>query len=230
MLWTDLRELKAVLEIDPRNTNEDKKLGFFIEYATAWIEELLNRDFSFKSRTQYYCGTGTQQLLLRNRPVNPTPPAPYSAISVVVDENGNFGQTSGAFTGPTSLPLVLGTDYVLVIDEDNGTSRSGILKRINDYWNKPFVRQTGLLSPFVGEDTGSIQVTYTAGFTVDTLPSSLRLACNLLVAKMRYVFPLGIELGSENYEDRSISALMEKKDYLISLVAPLIMTHRNWRF
>ena len=70
MLWTDIQELKSVLEIDPGNTSEDKKLLLVIEWASAWMEEILGRPgFGYKARTEFYSGTGTQTLLLRSRPV-----------------------------------------------------------------------------------------------------------------------------------------------------------------
>ena len=70
MLWTDLNELKGVLEIDADDHAEDKKLNFLNSYAGQLLGEFLNRPgFDKKSRTEYYQGTGTQRLLLRSRPV-----------------------------------------------------------------------------------------------------------------------------------------------------------------
>lgn len=230
---TDLRELKAMLDIPNGDLSEDKKLLILIDQATSWIEELLNRKIFFKTRTEYYKGTGTQKMLLRSRPVFPNPPNPiYSPIQVTYDPNGYFGAASGSFntSNGTATLLTYGVDYTLQIDEDDGSSRSGILIRIGDYWWKPFVRQAGLLTPFVGSDTGSYQVIYSAGYFVDSLPPILRQACNLLIAKMWYVFPLGLELGSESYEERSISTLAEKKDYMLGLVKPELITFRNWKF
>ena len=68
MLYSDLREIKSVMGIDPGDTSVDKSLNFYIEQASAWIEELLNRPgMSYKSRTEYYKGTGTQKILLKSR-------------------------------------------------------------------------------------------------------------------------------------------------------------------
>lgn len=231
MILTDLREIKSYLEIDPADLSEDKKLLFFIEHLSSWIEERYNRDFLFKARTQYYNGTGTQKLLLKNRPVYPNPPAPYPAITVIYDENGFFGLGPNAFTGDgTQIQYVLGVDFTLRIDQDDGSSRSGILYRMADYWTKPQVRQAGLLSPFIGPDTGSIQVTYTAGYTVDTLPGFVRGGVNAAVAKMRYLFPLGIELASESYEERAIASLAQMKNYIMASCDPWMFSMRNWVF
>ena len=230
MLASDLREIKAVLEIPTGDTSEDRKLMFFLEQCSNWFEEILNRDFSYKTRTQYYNGTGTQKLLLKNRPVYPSPPAPYLPISVQYDQFGFFGQSATAFNDSTTIPLVYGQDYTLWIDQDDGSSRSGILINCVDYWQKPSVRQVGLLSPFLGPDTGSYKIVYTAGHTVDTLPASFRMAMNMLIARMRYIMPLGIEFSGEGYEERAISFVTSEKTKLLALVMPLILPYRNWFF
>lgn len=182
---------------------------------------------TFGQKMEFYKGTGTQKLPLKFRPVYAAP-----TIQVTVDEAAYFGSAPGAFVGsPTAQPLVYGVDFCLQIDQPDGlTSRSGILWRINDYWPRPQVRQAGLLSPFIADDPGSIQVIYTAGYTLDNLPSAFRVACNTLVARLRYIFPLGMELGGEGYEERSISLVTEHKDYLLSLVKPMLFQYRNWHF
>jgi hypothetical protein len=224
-LLTDLRELKAVLEIDPDDTSEDLKLNFCMEWSTQWIEELLNRPGIFKKeRTEYYSGTGTQKLLLRSRPVFTTP-----TILVYEDDGAFYGSVTGSFDSDTSA-LTYGVDFCLEIDQEDGTSRSGILVRMKDYWGLPGVRQQGFLTPFLGEAFGNIKIVYTAGHSIDNLPSTLRMACNLLAAKIRYVLPLGLELSSESYLDRSVSLLANRRDYLLSLVKPLILPFRNWKW
>ncbi len=177
--------------------------------------------------------------MLKNRPVFPLPtnPAfsipnlpPFADITVVHDRNGYFGAASGSFTPPSATTLVYGIDFTLRIDQDDGSSRSAILMRINNSWLRPSVRQAGYLSPFIWDDQGSYKVTYTAGWTVDSLPAVFREATNLLVAKMRYVFPLGLIIGSESYEERSFSVIEEKKDYWLSLIRPLLFSYRNYSF
>ncbi len=223
MLLTDIRELKTILDIDPDNKAEDVKLNFLVEQASKLIEEYLNRPgLSFNSRTEYYNGTGSQNLLLRSRPVYTDPP-----IQVFVDEGGFYGSTSGSFD-PQQCQLFYGQDFCLKIDQDNGTSRSGILVRLHAFWPRPGVRQQGYLSPFIGTSYGAIKIIYSAGYTVDDLPAPFRLACNTLVARMRYLLPLAMELKSESYEDRAITVATEQKDYLMSLVKGMLVYYRNW--
>lgn len=222
---SDIRELKAYLEIDNGDTSEDLKLGFLIEAVSQWIEELLNRPgFSYASRTEYYDGTGSPKLLLRSRPVYTTP-----TIQAYQDYSGFYGATSGAFD-PGGTALVYGTDFALKVDQPDGTSRCGILIKMNSFWNKAAIRQVGYLSPFIGPSFGSIKVVYTGGYTVDNLPASFRMATNLLVSRLRYVLPLGLELSAESYEDRTIaiSAIAQMKNYLLSMVRPFLWPYRNW--
>ena len=222
VLFTDIRELKKVLDIPSDDTQEDAALSLYIEQASSWLSELLNRNgMDYKTRTEYYRGTATQKLLLRSRPVY------TQGLVVNVDQTGYYGSSSGAFADTTQYTY--GVDYCLQIDQEDGTSRCGILLRINDVWWKPSARQRGLLSPFLVPDLGSIRVTYTAGYTVDNLPAIFRTACNLLVAKLRYLFPLGMELGSDGYEEKSIGMVAERKDYLLALVKPMLLPYfRNF--
>lgn len=224
MIYSDLRELKKVLEIDPADFSEDIKLNFILEHVSSWIEELLNRKFTLQSRTEYYKGTGTQKLLLRARPVFTTP-----AIQVYQDYSGHYGAPTGSFD-PVTSPMIYGTDFSLQIDQEDGSSRSAILIKHNSFWFKPTLRSNNLLSPYVGEDTGSYKIIYTAGYTVDTLPAVFRMATNLLVARLRQLLPLGTELGSESYEDRSISMVNSEKDKLLVTVKPMLMNFRNWHW
>ena len=84
MNYTDLRELKSVLQVPAGDLSEDVSLNFIIEQASRWIDELLGiRPIEKKSRTEFYAGTGTQKLLLRARPVFTTP-----ALQVYLDEAG----------------------------------------------------------------------------------------------------------------------------------------------
>ncbi len=224
-LYSDIRVLKSELSIDPANTQEDKLLSFFMVTASNWLEELLNRPGIFwKQRTEFYKGTGTQKLLLRSRPVYTTP-----TIQVFVDQGAYFGCAINSFDSTTSA-LTFGVDFALQIDQDDGSSRSAILWRMNDLWPRPQIRQQGYLAPFLTNDWGSVKVIYTAGYFVDNLPPIIREACNLIVARLRYVWPLGVELSSDSYEDRSIAVVNSEKSKLLALIKPMIYSFKNWNW
>lgn len=228
MLLTDLRELKEELDIPPGDKSEDVKLNFLLETASQWIEEVLNRPgLSYKQRTEYYGGTGTQKLLLRSRP------AYYDAnrpVQVFLDEGAYFGSSPSAFTA-SDAQLTYGVDFCLKIDQDDGvSSRSAILVRINNVWPRPQVRMGGVLSPFLGESFGAIKIVYYGGYLVDNLPPVFRTACNLLIARLRYVLPLGMELNSDSYIDKSVGIVNSEKQKLLALVVPMLASYRNWKF
>jgi len=230
-LWLDLSEIKTILQIDPLNTTLDTQLGLFNEWCASIFEEVLGREVMYANRTWNYPGTGKQTLLLKHRPVYPsTPPAkastlPFSPLSVTVTEGWNWGEAG--ITGDT---LALGTDYAIRIDQDDGGSREAILYRIGNCWPRPILRQPGELSPFVGADMGSVQVNYTAGWTIDTLPAMMRGAAEMLVARLNNLFPLGQQLSSESYIERSIGLTENQRRYLLGLVRPLLLFWRNWTF
>lgn len=225
MLLADINELKMTLDIDPDNPNENKLLNFLIETTSDWISEFLNRpNLAKKQRTEYYDGTGTRQLVLRNRPLHISP-----GITVIIDEGGGFGQPSSAFSA--SSAMTYGTDFIARLDqEDLNLSRSAILIRTNGVWPRKPMRDAGLLTPYLGAAHGIIKVTYTAGYTADMLPADVRLACHLLVARLRAVFPLGVELTSDSYEERSVSVVTNQKTQLMTLVRPLLISHKNWKW
>jgi hypothetical protein len=221
-MLSDLQEAKAILEIDADDPTEDVRLLIFLEWASQLIEaEILDRPLALKSRTEYYAGTGTQQLLLRSRPVFTTP-----TIEVSVDDSGLFGQVSGSFGSDTALTW--GDDFGLKIDTDDGSSKCGILVRNNALWERPSVRYRGLLSPSIGPAFGNIKVTYTAGYTVATMPAPVRAACLAIVATYRFIFPIGMPIGGDGYESATVNVLNEKKGYLTALAKPHLMAFKNW--
>lgn len=223
MQFYDITELKRIMGIDPLDTTEDTNLGFYIRYATALISEALARpNLAVTSWTEIYRGTGTPKLVLRHRPVWPTP-----TPQVWVDEGAYYGAASGAFD-PTTTALVYGTDFTVSWDQPNGTSKSAILIRINDVWPRPQARELGRLTPFVADDPGSIKVTYTAGHTVDTLPQVFRLATELVTLRLRHIMPTGMILTNESYIDRSVG--YDTHNLLFNQVKGMLWNHRNWWF
>lgn len=215
-----------MLEIGSTDVSQDLRLNFLIEQTSSLIEEFLDRPkLTRQSRTEYLDGSGTQKLLLTHRPVYVTP-----TIEVYVDESGHFGAPDDAFAAASALTW--GDDFFLALDrEDNTKSRSGILVRMNAVWPKPPKRQRGWLSPFSGQGHGTIKVVYDGGLTVDDLPAMIRMAANIIIARLNHMFPIGMFTTSESYEERSISFQVLDKDKLLGdPVRGMLMAHRNWSF
>lgn len=223
MLITDLYELKSILEIDPSDSTEDKRLNFYVEYASSVIEDFLGRQgrLFYGVRTEYYSPTNTPNLVLKSRPVYLTP-------TPIIYEDSAAGFVSGSFGNESQLTF--GTDFELVIDQADGvTSRSGVIRRIDGIWTRRGARLAGLLSPFSLRNAGGIKVVYAGGYKYENMPAALRLACNTVVAHIRYLFPMGMELSSESYEERAIG-LVPHRQFFLSLVKPLLHTYHNWYF
>lgn len=213
-----------MLEIDPEDDTENKRLNFWIKMASGLIEDYLDRPGYLKQeRTEYYNGTGTDKLVLRCRPAYPTP-----TPQVWVDEGGFFGVDPDAF--PSTGLLEYGTDYVLWTDRPDGTSHRAILIRKNNLWQKAGRRRAGFLSPFVDEGWGTVKVTYVAGWTADDLPQTVVAACTLLVSKIRFMYPLGLPVSSDSYEGRSVSIRSEDRNWLFGQIKHLLHGQRTRRF
>lgn len=224
MLFCDLVETKAILEIDAQDTSEDVKLSFFISQVSSRIGKYLGREdfYDLKERTEYFAGSGTDKLQLHAYPafLSPTP-------RVWVDESGLFGSGSGEFD--STKELTYGDDFSLFLDRTD-RSEIGWLIRRNSLWPKPSARQRGYLSPFIVEGYGQIKVTYTGGWTPDTIPEGIRMAAVTGVARLRQMFPLGMPLTGESYEDRSVSYAIQDRDWLYGSVKNLLFPWRRHRF
>ncbi len=225
MLYTDLLELKHILEIDLNDTQEDLKLAFLIEWASALIDQWLGfadvGGIDKQERAEFYGGTNTNKLVLNIRPAfaDPVP-------QVFLDGQGGYGAISGSF-GPETK-LIYGDDFSLAIDKPDGSSQSAILYKKNGVWPRNLYRSAGLLASYTGPSPGTIRVVYTAGYTPDSIPSAFRVAGNFMVARLRYMMPLGMELNSEGYEERSIGVATDAKDYMLGVIKPLLWQYRNW--
>lgn len=217
----DLTELETLLGIPHGDVSQRKKLAYVLETVTGWAEEMLDRSFRLKSRTEYYAGRGTNALLLRARPVFTTP-----AVQAWVSDTGYWGQASGAFSGSADQ-LTYGSDFALKIDQEDGTSRSGILVRLNGVWGRALFRRAGDLSPHTDAGLGNVKVTYTAGYTVDTLPAALRGAVHLGVGKLFQTWPNADEVSSESYEERSVSYVTSEELGIKRLMWPMLQSFRN---
>ena len=223
---TDLNELKIFMEKDLDDSSEDEKLMLLIPIASNWIINWLNRkEFDYKQRVEYYDGNGTNKICLKAYPAFVDS---VRTIQVIIDDNGGYGQIPGSFTG---TPLTYGNDFFLQVDDSDGvTSHAGILIRNNDLWSKQRKRAFGLLTPFLGKAYGTIQVTYWGGYAPDNIPSEIRFAANNLVSRLNFLLPSGFELSGSTFQEQTVSIFAPQKNYLMSLVTPMIQSYRNLRF
>ena len=166
MAIASVTEFKTHLGIS--GSGSDSLYQTYLDQASAIITRKTGLVFDSASATEFYQGTGTNQLVLRRRPVT-------AVASVYVDDSAYFGFASGAF-GSSTL-LTAGEDYALDLVSAS-LSRSGILYRIGGVWPGTQYRSGSELVGGEGPGLGNIKVTYTAGYS--STPSDLKLAGILL--------------------------------------------------
>lgn len=196
MALVTLEELKVALAIKSSSTTDDDMLYQYITSAQALIQSYL-KIYNLESHTvtsEYYRGTNTRYIRLRDRPV-------ISVTSVYMDGTGYFGQGSDPF--PAATLLTAGTHYALELDHPAGYSRSGLVRRIDGVWPAQVLRRRGELAPYTDLAAGNIKVTYVAGFA--TIPADLKQVVYMMVAQMRHGGFAGGPLSQEGLEGYSVS-------------------------
>jgi hypothetical protein len=162
-MLTTLEAVKTHLGMASEDTTLDPQLNQLLAAVDAAIKKQLKQNFEEDTYTEFYDGTGSERLYLRQTPVQST------GLTVYEDSNGNYGQTSGAFAASTLLTL--GTDYVLAVDQPDGTSLQGVLVRLYGVWSGRTLYGPKELTGSPSDALGSIKVTYTAGY--ETIPYDL---------------------------------------------------------
>jgi hypothetical protein len=229
-MFGDLKTLKSQFGIQPGDTSEDTLIGLFMNQASAAIETWCDRQFSQALYTQYLLGNGLSEIDLLNRPIYPLGTTNFpTPMAVYEDENGFWGSNSSSFD-PTTTLLTYGTDYAMEIDQQDGSSRSGILYKINGFWTIPFTYRPGVISSFTGPGTGNIKVVYVGGYSA--VPPDIQLALFLQIAAVRNAKNYGHLLASESRGDgagsTSYSAqLRSKAGILTPEVTSLLAAYRN---
>lgn len=173
-----------------------------------------------KTFTEFYDGTGTPYLKLKQRPVQ-------SITTVHEDSDGYFGEPTTAFA--TADLLTAADDYVLLRDNANATEKSlsGQIVRINGVWSLPAGRLKGVLSDVTDAPRGNIKVVYVAGFA--PIPTRYQMACEQYVAIMRRIRTTGASLQSEQYDyyNYSLAATADQAKELGS-VRHLLSDLKEW--
>lgn len=285
-MLADLATCKLSLNIAPADTAQDGWLAQLVGAADGTIKRYCKQVLETQVCTDFFDGTGTPDLVLRQRPVrtvslsgtltsgsavvtglsstasllagmpaialsattgystalpagtviqsigsstqvtlsaNATSSGSFAllfGLAVYLDNSGYGGDRTGAFD-PVTTQLVIGQGFSLKRDQPDGSSKSGLLRRLgagycggllNGYW--PSDRARGALTargPVCWpEGYGNVKVVNTAGWgvgpntvvnptsgSVANLPAELVNACCQVVAWMRRTLPRGASLDSE---------------------------------
>ena len=208
MALCNILDVKTALGIS--GATSDVVLDLCVTAADRGIKDYCNQEFETRQYTHYFSGHGLKELVLREAPVQ-------SVTAVYMDATGYFGQgTNSPFAASTQLAA--GTDYALRLDDSlNGWSTSGILDRLGSANNQGYYFQPwggtlalGGRSTSWNKGQGNIKVIYTAGYTVDTIPSTLKSCCIFFASHIYKTFPnAGHMASSESLGGYSYSLMGE---------------------
>jgi hypothetical protein len=195
---TNLNAVKLSLNIPYTDTTQDAAINKLITQASAAITNYCCRPFWLATNpgnplTEIYSGNNDEWLVLNFWPVQ--------AVLQVWENEIAYWQTSN-FT--SNDLLVLGNDYALVIDTPSGASKSGMLMRINGWWQSQYNIPNNMLSPVKSCGYGNVQVQYTYGF--NQIPDDISYVCDMVVARMYNSMGFGVLASAETDQEYSWSA------------------------
>ncbi len=198
MSYLGVEDCKRYLGIPRIDVSRDEWVGSLIAVAEATVSQICRRDFRSPCQyLEYYSGSGTNRLVLRQSPV-------YSVLGVWSDDDAQGGQAPTPFTDDKLLTP--GVDYLIDHGDDSAVMNppltttvgapntqpamfsSGILVRLRTIW--PSVIRNASVGWLSGTDrpsTDNIKVVYTAS----SVPVDVKFATAELIAKLMRVAPLG---------------------------------------
>lgn len=141
----------------------------------------------------------TELTLTQNAAASATQTPLYFGLNVWGDDAGYWGSAPGTF--PSTAQFAWGSDFAIKADEPDGTSRAGMLLRLNDVWDTQYYRPGANLSQLMASGMGNYQVQYAAGWP--TVPADVEMAVIRVIAKIRNSRLYGDLLGSESKSDGS---------------------------
>lgn len=185
--YTTVSEFKNHAGIPLTDTALDGLLEQLVPQATSVIDGFIKRHLFATDYTEYYCGKGTNKLILKQRPIN-------TITSIHVRSDIFFGQGDAVASGDL---LTVGEDYAW-------EANTGIIYRIGDVW-KDSSRPGDTLVLATEPGLGNIKVVYNAGYSESTLPKRVRYYANNLIVLMREAAKSGGVITSESLEYYSYS-------------------------
>ena len=164
-------------------TSEDLFLDLAIESCEAGLERALGRNLESQAYTEYLSGTGRTALNLPHRPV--------TAVASLQILDGP--------RGPVVETLTEGQHYRLIDSRPHERNVGHVEMTAGTVWTYD------LCAAYWPPGTANIAVTFTAGYTADTLPADLKLALYQMIALARAARSNGQLLSDETLGDYSYS-------------------------
>ena len=219
---TNLGEYAAAVGGLPTLTDaESTQYVMWLAAAESLLRRVCARQFTYGSRVFYLDGTGTEDLLIPETPVQ-------SITSIYEDYGGRYGQATDAFASTTLLTS--GDDYYLVRDdaENANWSKSGIVKRVGATWPARHRRPPHYLGSVREGVPGALKVTAVTGYNL--VPFDLKLAIFDIVNLYKAAALDGRLLQSESGEGYSYSlGGLEGEALRLGSVQSVIALYRHGR-
>jgi hypothetical protein len=219
---TNLAELYGYIgETSTSDADAKMYLGLLTAAETA-VKRICGRQFYRQTVTEYLDGNGLQAVSLRETPIT-------SITSVYLDTSGFYGQGDNNPFGSTTL-LTSGADYFLKIDNNAGTSDSGLLYRAMRVWpstmNYISYNLYPRITPVQGPCLGCIKVTYVGGYNL--IPEDLKQAIFQIVQDRKGAIAQGEKMSSESFENYAYSLGQPDSEIMkIGSVGRTIMSYRR---
>lgn len=219
MALTTVALAKTHLSIS--GSSEDTALTAWVSQVDRLIKSYVKQNLEEATYTEYYWGSGTRELVLRQRPVQ-------SITSLYEDGDGYFGYGSDPFTSADLLTA--GTDYALSRDSSaTEASKTGIVYRLGSAWPRSSVIQGGNLTGSGEPGLGNIKVTYVGGWSTANLPADLTLAANQLVGVIRRAAAAGGTVQSESLDYYSVTYKSDAEAMTtLGDVKQILSRYREW--
>jgi hypothetical protein len=207
-----LDDVVIALRLGTLDEADEDYYQFLLNSAVAAIQRLTGRRFARATYTDYLDSRDFDEITLRETPV-------ISITGIYEDRDALFG-------GDT---LIDSTKYRLKLDGYSGDSESGIVRRINSYWNLSgdWSRIPGAIAYRAQRIPGCIKVVYVGGFA--STPSDLKKAICDTVAFMRSTTANGAGFRGESDEGYSYTLNTADEDLLkIGSVRNIVANYRRF--
>lgn len=186
----DLPEYRTLAGITV--ATNDAALQMILNEVNGALTHAIRQPLESTTYTEYYDAPYTDRLVLRQWPVTTV-----TTVKVAQNSSGDPAK----FTTDTLWTQYV--DYVVEVDQSNGSSRSGLLRSTRGYWGMQQAHPMGRLASRMTADYRAVQVVYVAGY--DQIPQSLKSAALLMTSRLFHLRKFGLMPGSASLNGASYS-------------------------
>lgn len=125
-MLSSVANLKAHVGIPSSDTSKDVLLGTILRGASKYIANQCNRSFELLERTEFYDGSGGDQLFLNNFPVTEIAEVKINDSVLTLNDEGLIIENSSVFRrngwpqGRKNISVTYSAGYITYTDEESG--------------------------------------------------------------------------------------------------------------